>query len=104
MVDLARAHVVSINRLLENKQRSSYEFFNIGTGHGYSVMQLVKTFIEVNGVDVKYQITDRRAGDIEKIWADTTLANEELGWEAEKTLEETLKSAWAWEKKVRNIK
>jgi UDP-glucose 4-epimerase len=104
VVDLARAHVVSINRLLENKQRSSYEFFNIGTGHGYSVMQLVKTFIEVNGVDVKYQITDRRAGDIEKIWADTTLANEELGWEAEKTLEETLKSAWAWEKKVRNIK
>ncbi|WP_291860381.1 UDP-glucose 4-epimerase GalE [Marinilabilia sp.] len=104
VVDLAKAHVVSINRLLENKQQSSYEFFNVGTGNGYSVMQLVKTFIKVNGVDVKYQITDRRAGDIEKIWADTTLANEELGWEAEKTLEETLESAWAWEKKVRNIK
>jgi len=65
---------------------------------------LVKTFMDVNGVEVKYQITDRRAGDIEKIWADTTLANEELGWKAEKTLEETLASAWAWEKNVRNIK
>lgn len=89
---------------MENKNKASYEFFNVGTGDGYSVMQLVKTFMEVNGVAVKYQITDRRAGDIEKIWADTTLANEELGWKAEKTLEETLASAWAWEKNVRNLK
>ncbi|WP_010665143.1 UDP-glucose 4-epimerase GalE [Marinilabilia salmonicolor] len=104
VVDLAKAHVVAINRLMENKNKASYEFFNVGTGDGYSVMQLVKTFMEVNGVEVKYQITDRRAGDIEKIWADTTLANEELGWKAEKTLEETLASAWAWEKNVRNLK
>lgn len=103
VVDLAKAHVVAIDRLLGNKQKASYEYFNIGTGNGYSVMQLVKTFIDVNGVDLKYQITDRRTGDIEKIWADTTLANEELGWEAEKTLEETLKSAWEWEKKIRKI-
>jgi UDP-glucose 4-epimerase len=104
VVDLAKAHVVAINRLLENKQKTSYEYFNVGTGNGYSVMQLVKTFIEVTGVDLKYQITDRRAGDIEKIWADTTYANEELGWKAEKSLEETLRSAWEWEKNVRNIK
>lgn len=104
VVDLAKAHVVAINRLMEKKNKAAYEFFNVGTGNGYSVMQLVKTFMEVNGVEVKYQITDRRAGDIEKIWADTSLANEELGWKAEKTLEETLASAWAWEKNVRNLK
>ncbi len=103
VVDLAKAHVVAINRLLDKKQKASYEYFNIGTGNGYSVMQLVKTFIKVNGVDLKYQITERRAGDIEKIWADITLANKELGWKAEKTLEETLKSAWEWEKKIRKI-
>ena len=103
VVDLAKAHVVAINRLLQQKQKASYEYFNVGTGNGYSVMQLVKTFIEVTGVDLKYRITDRRAGDIEKIWADTSYANKELGWKAEKSLEETLKSAWEWEKKVRNI-
>jgi len=103
VVDLAKAHVVAINRLLQQKQKASYEYFNVGTGNGFSVMQLVKTFMEVTGVDLKYRITDRRAGDIEKIWADTSYANKELGWKAEKSLEETLKSAWEWEKKVRNI-
>lgn len=103
VVDLAKAHVVAINRLLQQKQKTSYEYFNVGTGAGYSVMQLVKTFMEVTGVDLKYRIADRRAGDIEKIWADTSYANNELGWKAEKSLEETLKSAWEWEKKVRNI-
>jgi UDP-glucose 4-epimerase len=103
VVDLAKAHVVAINRLLDKKQKSAYEYFNVGTGDGYSVMQLVKTFIGVTGVDLKYQITRRRAGDIEKIWADTSYANNELGWKAEKTLRETLKSAWDWEKNVRNI-
>jgi UDP-glucose 4-epimerase len=104
VVDLAKAHVVAIDRLLKQKQKASYEYFNVGTGDGYSVMQLVKTFIKVAGVDLKYQITGRRAGDIEKIWADTTYANKELGWNAEKSLDETLLSAWEWEKNVRNIK
>ncbi|MGQ1891767.1 UDP-glucose 4-epimerase GalE [Thermophagus sp. OGC60D27] len=104
VVDLAKAHVVAIDRLINNKQKESFEFFNIGTGEGYSVMQLVKTFIEVTGVDLKYSVTGRRAGDIEKIWADTSYANAELGWKAEKTLEETLKSAWEWEKQLRNLK
>lgn len=104
VVDLAKAHVVAINRLLKNKQKNNCEFFNIGTGQGNSVLQLVKTFIQVTGVNLPYKIVGRRAGDIEKTWADTTLANTELGWKAEKTLEETLLSAWMWEKKIRDIK
>ncbi|WP_430814149.1 UDP-glucose 4-epimerase GalE [Carboxylicivirga sp. RSCT41] len=103
VVDLAKAHVVAINRMLDGKSKANYEYFNVGTGSGYSVMQLVKAFIDVNKVDLKYKIVDRRAGDIEKIWADTTYGNNELGWKAEKTLEETLASAWAWEKNVRGI-
>ncbi|MCT4588652.1 MAG: UDP-glucose 4-epimerase GalE [Carboxylicivirga sp.] len=103
VVDLAKAHVVAIDRMLGGNSKANYEYFNVGTGSGYSVMQLVKAFIEVSGVDLKYKIVDRRAGDIEKIWADTTFGNNELGWKAEKTLEETLSSAWAWEKKVRGL-
>ncbi len=104
VVDLSKAHVVAINRLIEDKKKANYEYFNVGTGEGYSVMQLVKAFIKVNGVDLKYKIVDRREGDIEKIWADTSYGNNELGWKSEKTLEETLASAWQWEKNVRGIK
>jgi UDP-glucose 4-epimerase len=104
VVDLSKAHVIAINRLLENNQKTNYEFFNIGTGDGNSVLQLVKTFIEVTGVNLPYKIVARRAGDIEKTWADTTRANQELGWKAEKSLRETLLSAWNWEKKVRGLK
>ena len=103
VVDLSKAHVVAINRLIEQKQKNNYEFFNIGTGNGYSVMELVKAFIKSTGVNLNYKLVARRSGDIEKIWADTTLANKELGWKAEKTLEETLLSSWNWEKKVRNL-
>ena len=104
VVDLAKAHVVAIDRMLGNTSKSNYEYFNVGTGNGYSVMQLVKSFIEVTGVDLNYKIVPRRAGDIEKIWADTSLGNKELGWKAEKTLDETLASAWAWEKSIRGLK
>jgi UDP-glucose 4-epimerase len=104
VVDLSKAHVVAIERLLSGKQKDNYEFFNVGTGNGLSVMELVKTFIKVTGVDLKYKIVGRRAGDIEKIWADTTYGCSELGWKAEKTVEETLLSAWNWEKNVRGIK
>lgn len=93
VVDLAKAHVVAIDRLLNDKTNNNYEYFNVGTGAGYSVMQLVKSFIKVTGVDLNYKIVGRRAGDIEKIWADTTYGNAELGWKAEKTLDETLLSA-----------
>lgn len=104
VVDLSKAHVVAINRLLTNKNKANYEFFNIGTGNGYSVMELVNAFEKATNVKLNYKIVGRRSGDIEKIWADTTLANNELGWKAEKSIEETLLSAWNWEKNVRNIK
>ena len=104
VVDLARAHVVAIERLLGNKNKNNYEIFNLGTGNGASVLEIVNGFEKATGVKLNYKIVARRAGDIEKIWADTTFANEELGWKAEKGLEETLLSAWNWEKRVRGIK
>lgn len=103
VVDLAKAHVVAIERLLENKNKARYEIFNLGTGKGVSVLELVHAFERATGVKLNYKIVSRRPGDIEKIWADTTLANQELGWKAEKGLEETLLSAWNWEKHIRNI-
>ncbi len=103
VVDLAKAHVVAINRLLNGKNKKNYEYFNVGTGEGVSVMQLVKAFIKVTGVDLKFKIVGRREGDIEKIWADTSYGNAELGWHAEKTIEETILSAWNWEKRLRGI-
>jgi UDP-glucose 4-epimerase len=81
----------------------NYEIFNLGTGTGLSVLEVVTGFEKVTGVKLNYKIVDRRPGDIEKIWADTTFANEELGWKTERGLEETLLSAWNWEKKVRGI-
>jgi len=103
VVDLAKAHVVAIKRLLQHKNKSGYEVFNLGTGNGVSVLEAVKAFEKATGVKLNYKIVGRRAGDIEKIWADTTFANEELGWKAEKGLEETMLSAWLWEKRVRGI-
>lgn len=102
--DLARAHVVAINRLLKGKNKASYEYFNIGTGEGATVLELIHAFEKSTGIALNYKIVARRDGDIEKIYADTTLANTDLGWKAEKTLEETLASAWNWEKHYRGIK
>jgi UDP-glucose 4-epimerase len=104
VVDLAKAHVIAVNRLLENKNKSGYEIFNLGTGNGVSVLEIINAFEKATGVKVNYRIVARRAGDIEKIWADTTFANKELDWKAEKGLEETLLSSWNWEKKLRGIK
>lgn len=103
VVDLAKAHVVAINRLLKGKNKANYEYFNIGTGDGATVLELIHSFIKSTGVNLNYKIVARRDGDIEKIYADTTLANEDLGWKAEKTLDETLLSAWNWEKHYRNL-
>ena len=103
VVDLAKAHVIAIERLLKRKNESSFEFFNVGTGNGVSVLELLKAFQKATGQKVNYKIVDRRAGDIEKIFADTTKANKVLGWKATATLEETLLSAWNWEKKIRKI-
>ncbi len=103
VVDLARAHVVAIRRLLENKNKNPYEVFNLGTGKGNSVLEVIRTFEKATGVKVNYKIAPRRAGDVEQVFADTTFANTELGWEAEKGLEETLLSAWNWEKYYRTV-
>jgi len=103
VVDLAKAHVIAIDRLLKGKNKANYEVFNLGTGKGSSVLELVKAFEKATGVKLNYKIVARRAGDIEKIWADTTYANKELGWKAGTGLEETLLSAWNWEKKIRGI-
>ncbi len=97
VVDLAKAHVVALHRLLGNKNKSDFEFFNIGTGNGYSVLEVIKTFEKVNQVKVNYQLVDRRPGDIEQIYADTSFANKELGWKAELGLEEMMLTAWKWQ-------
>ena len=103
-VDLAKAHVVAITRMVEGKNKQAYEIFNVGTGNGVSVLELVGSFERVNELKLNYKIAPRRPGDVVAIWADTTLANEELGWKAERSLDDTLRSAWAWEKNVRGIK
>lgn len=97
VVDLAKAHIAALERLIENKNKANFEVFNVGTGRGSSVLEIVKAFESVNNVKLNYKIVDRREGDIMTAYADTTLANEELGWKSEKTLEEALESAWKWQ-------
>lgn len=104
VVDLAKAHVAAVNRMTAGKMKDRYEIFNIGTGRPVSVLELLTTFEKVNDLKLPYKMTDRRPGDVPAVWAETSRANEVLEWKAEKTLEETLRSAWEWEKKVRNIK
>lgn len=102
VVDLAKAHVIAIKRLLNNKNKLPLETFNLGTGKGVSVLEVLDSFEKATGIKCKFKIVDRRAGDIEKVFADTSFANTELGWKSEKSLPETLLSAWNWEKKLRN--
>ncbi|MFI3303665.1 MAG: UDP-glucose 4-epimerase GalE [Rikenellaceae bacterium] len=103
VVDLAKAHVVAVERMLSGKSKADYEIFNIGTGNGVSVMELLTRFQAVNGVKVNYKIAPRRDGDITAIWADPTKANEELGWHATRNLDDTLAATWTWEKNVRGL-
>lgn len=103
VVDLAEAHVAAIGRMVGGGNKQDYEIFNVGTGNGVSVLELVRRFEQVNGVKVCHKIVGRRAGDIVAIWADPTLANTELGWKACRTLDQTLAAAWAWEKHLRGI-
>lgn len=101
VVDLARAHVAAIGRMVEGKSKAGYEVFNIGTGRGVSVLELVDRFEKVNGLKLNYKIAPRRAGDIIAIWADPTLANDDLGWKATRTLDETVASAWKWQQSLK---
>ena len=100
VVDLAKAHVVAVDRMTGGRSKADYEIFNIGTGRGVSTLEIVKTFEKVNNLKLNYKIAGRRAGDIEAVWADTSYANKELGWKAERPLEETLKSAWKWQQSL----
>jgi len=102
VVDLAKAHVLAVKRILGSESKSPIETFNLGTGQGLSVLEVIKTFEQVTGVKVPYRIVGRREGDIEQVWADPSYANKVLGWTAMETVEETLRSAWAWEQKLQS--
>ncbi len=104
VVDLAKAHVVALQRLLTKQGKTNYEIFNLGTGKGVSVLEAIESFERATGKKLNYKIVDRRAGDIEKVWGDTSYANKELGWKAEKSLDETMLSAWNWEKHLKKQK
>jgi UDP-glucose 4-epimerase len=96
--DLAAAHVSAIERLFSNRAGAAFEVFNLGTGVGISVFEIINSFERVNKLKLNYTVSPRRPGDVEKVWADTTLANKVLGWKATRSLDEMVASAWAWEK------
>ena len=98
VVDLAKAHVIAMNRMINQLGQSNLEVFNLGTGNGFSVLEVIQSFEKVSGTKLNYKIVPRRPGDTEKVWADTRFANEVLGWKAEKNLDEMMLSAWNWEK------
>lgn len=101
VVDLAKAHVSALKRLVEEKNSANYEVFNIGTGKGSSVLEVISAFEKISNQKLNYKIVDRREGDVVAAFADTTKANTVLGWKAKSSLEEALMSAWEWEKKIR---
>ena len=103
VVDLAKAHVKAVERMLAGIPTEQVEVFNLGTGRGLSVLEIVRDFMEATGVNVPYQIVGRREGDIEKVWANPKKANEVLGWKADTPVKDVLVSAWNWEKHLRNI-
>ena len=102
VVDLAKAHVTALDRLVSSKNRKNYEVFNLGTGKGVSVLEAIRSFEKVSGAKLNYTITARREGDIEQIWADPSYANSELGWKTESSLDDAMATAWKWEKRIRN--
>ncbi len=97
VVDLAKAHVIAVQRMIGQRQKANYEVFNLGTGNGYSVLEVIRAFEASTGQKLNYKIVDRRAGDIECVWADTSYANEELGWKAELDINVMMSSAWKWQ-------
>lgn len=101
VVDIANAHIVAIERLLNNTSSESFELFNLGTGNGLTVLEVIHAFEKYTGLNVNYTIGNRRAGDVEKVYADTQKANSVLGWKAVHTLEDMITSAWEWEQKLK---
>lgn len=98
VVDLAKAHIEALK--YAEKMKENYDFFNVGTGNGYSVLEVIRSFERVSGVNLNYEIVDRRSGDIENIYADTTKVNSVLGWKAELGLDDMTRSAWDWQKSL----
>lgn len=103
VVDIADAHVVAIERMLGGKSKSNYELFNLGTGKGLSVFEIINTFERISGVKLNYEVTGRREGDVEKVYADTSYANNELGWKAKRGIDEMISTAWAWEQVLQKM-
>ena len=103
VVDLAKAHVVALQRLLSNKNKNKYETFNVGTGVGSSVLEVIQSFERISGLSLNYKMAPRREGDVVTAYADTNKANTELGWKAKSTLDDAMRSAWLWEKQIRNL-
>lgn len=103
IVDLAKAHVCAVDRMLDGKMEQEYEIFNIGTGRPLSVLELINSFERVNGVKLNWKMAPRRAGDVVAIWADPSLAEAKLGWKATRSIDQTLSAAWAWEKHLAGI-
>jgi UDP-glucose 4-epimerase len=101
-MDLAEAHVVALERLMSSASESNFEVFNVGTGVGSSVLDVIKSFEKASGQDLNYKIVDRRSGDVVAAFADTTKANTVMGWKSKRTLDEALKDAWNWEKSQAN--
>ena len=101
VVDLAKAHVAAMARIVDGKNDEPVEIFNVGTGNGVSVFELINTFEKCTGVKLNYKVVPRRAGDIEQVWGNVDKANKVLGWKAVHTLEEALSSAWKWQEKLR---
>ena len=100
VVDVAKAHIAAIERLLNKKNKKPFEIYNLGSGNGNSVLEAINTFEKISGNKLNYIVGPRRAGDVEKVWADTTLANKELAWKCELNLEDIMRSAWLWEMKL----
>ena len=103
VVDVAKAHVVAINRMINNKMSKKLEVYNLGTGKGHSVLDVIKIFERVSSLKLNYKFSNRREGDVEKIWADPRLSNKVLGWKAKSNLEKMIQSAWEWEKAYRDF-
>lgn len=97
VVDLAKAHIAAISRLIESKNEQKMEIYNIGTGLGYSVLDIIGAFDKATGLKINYQIVDRRPGDVEAVYADTSLAEQKLNWKASLGIEDMMRSAWNWE-------
>lgn len=103
VVDLAKAHVIALERLINQKNTYNYETFNLGTGTGSSVLEVINSFVKTSGKQLNFKFAPRREGDVIQAYADTTKANNELGWAAESSLDDAISSAWKWEQHIRNI-